>query len=223
MLLDRALRVVHANQAALDFFGTTRDRLKGADGVGALFGPAERGPADEVLTKVLAGTHWEGELPVAGRDEHAGRTHLFVTALYDDRARWTACCSSPRTPAAPAAARPAARRTAHPARPGHRRAAACDDVPAVTQIVIQHIADAAGATVASLSVPVDESTLRLVGLRGGRRCGHALADLPDAGTPPGTACCQRRAVVLSGRDDILGRYPDLETAPSGERSIVCLR
>lgn len=222
VLLDRALRVVHANQAALDFFGTTRDRLKGADGVGALFGPAERGPADEVLTKVLAGTHWEGELPVSGRDDHVGRTHLSVTALYDDNTVDGVLVLAEDAGSSRGRAQRLAERLTRLARVTAELLRA-DDLPAVTQIVIEHIADAAGATVASLSVPVDETTLRLVGLRGGRDgAARRWQTYPMQGTPAGDSVLSRRAVVLSGRDEIHRRYPGLETATSGDRSIVSL-
>jgi GAF domain-containing protein len=222
VLLDRARRVVHANQAALCFFGTTQDRLTGADGVAALFGPAEQGPADEVLTKVLGGTHWEGELPVSGRDEHIGRTHLSVTALYTDHAVDGVLVLAEDAASSRGRAQRLAERLTRLARVTAELLRA-DDVPAVTQIVIEHIADAAGATVASLSVPVDETTLRLVGLRGGRDgAAGRWRTYPMQGTPAGDSVLSRRAVVLSGRDEIHRRYPDLETATDGERSMVSL-
>ena len=222
VLLDRQRRVVHANQAALDFFGTTWDRLTGADGVTALFQPAEQGPAAEVLTKVLGGTHWEGELPVTGRDEHAGRTHLSATALYDDTTVDGVLLLAEDASSSRGRAQRLAERLTRLARVTAELLRA-DDVPAVTQIVIEHIADAAGATVASLSVPVDEATLRLVGLRGARDGAARRWDTYSMqGTPAGDSVLTRRALVLSGRDQIHCRYPDLETAAAGERSIVCL-
>lgn len=69
VLLDAERRVLHANPAALEFFATTRERLVGRSAAEALFEPSEQGPAEEVLTKVLAGTRWEGELPVTGRED----------------------------------------------------------------------------------------------------------------------------------------------------------
>ncbi len=195
MLLDRALRVVHANEAALDFFGTTRDRLAGADGPGALFGPAERGPADEVLAKVLAGTHWEGELPVSGRDEHVGRTHLSVTALFNEGAVDGVLVLAEDAGSSRGRAQRLAERLTRLARVTAELLRA-DDLPAVTQIVIEHIADAAGATVASLSVPVDETTLRLVGLRGAREgTARRWQTYPMAGHPRR----RQRAVASGGR------------------------
>ncbi len=222
VLLDHERRVLHANRAALDFFHTTSERLIGRSAVETLFEPAEQGPAEEVLAKVLAGSHWEGELPVAGRDEHAGRTHLSISALHlqgrvDGMLLLAEDASSSR-----GRAQRLAERLTRLARVTAELLTA-DDVSAVTEIVIEHIADAAGATVASLSVPVDESTLRLVGLRGGREgAATRWQTYPMAGTPAGDSLLSRRALVLSGRDAILGRYPDLETASDGERSIICL-
>ena len=43
-----------------------------------------------------------------------------------------------------------------------------DDATSVTTIVTRHMADAAGATVASLSVLVAEDRLKLLGIHGGR-------------------------------------------------------
>ena len=52
VLLDAERRVLHANQAALDFFATTREQLEGRSAAEALFEPAERGPAEEVLASL---------------------------------------------------------------------------------------------------------------------------------------------------------------------------
>jgi GAF domain-containing protein len=223
VLLDRAMRIVHANSAALDFFGATRDRLSvGADGVEELFEPSERGPAAEVLTKVLAGTHWQGELAVCGRDQRVARTHLSVTALYRDGTVDGVLVLAEDAGSSRGRAQRLAERLTRLARVTAELLRA-DDVLAVTQIVIEHIADAAGATVASLSVPVDETTLRLVGLRGGRDgAAQRWQTYPMQGTPAGDSVLSRQAVVLSGREEIHRRYPDLETATDGERSIVSL-
>ena len=44
----------------------------------------------------------------------------------------------------------------------------------------------------------------------------------SAGTPAGDCVTARRPLILIGRDEIRSRYPDLETAAEGERSMVCL-
>ena len=83
------------------------------------------------------------------------------------------------------------------------------DLATVTHVVIEHIADAAGATVASLSVLIDEDTLGLVGLRGGR---SGVADryrtYPLAGTPAGDA-------VGRGRPSRRGTGGDAAALPHG--------
>ena len=222
VLLDAERRVLHANPAALEFFATTRERLAGRSAAEALFEPSEQGPAEEVLTKVLAGTRWEGELPVTGREDHAGRTHLSITALHLQGHVDGALLLAEDAGSSRGRAQRLAERLTRLARVTAELLTA-DDVPAVTQIVIEHIADAAGATVASLSVPVDDTTLRLVGLRGGREgAATRWQTYPMAGTPAGDSVLTRRALVLSGREEIARRYPDMETASDGERSMVCL-
>ena len=65
--------------------------------------------------------------------------------------------------------------------------ATADSIDAVTEIVIDHAADAVGATVASLCLKLDDETLLLAGLRGGL-AGAATrwAKFPiDAPTPAG--------------------------------------
>ncbi len=98
-----------------------------------------------------------------------------------------------------------------------------DDVTTVTTIVTRHMADAAGATVASLSVLVTEDRLRLLGIHGGRAGVAARWETFDvAGTPAGDCVTARRPLILIGRDAIRSRYPHLESAADGERSVVCL-
>jgi GAF domain-containing protein len=99
------------------------------------------------------------------------------------------------------------------------------DVQAVTNIVVQHSANAAGATIASLTLR-DEGTdtLRLVGLRGGE-AGDAerFSSYPLAmRTPTSDAVRSGERLMLSGRQEILERYPDLPHVDRGERSIICL-
>jgi GAF domain-containing protein len=49
------------------------------------------------------------------------------------------------------------------------------------------------------------------------------ATFPLSGSTPAADCVRsRRPLLLDGRDQIRSRYPDLESAAEGERSIVCL-
>ncbi len=102
--------------------------------------------------------------------------------------------------------------------------AAAQDLQAVTDIVVHHMADVVGATVSSLSLVVAEDTLALMGLRGARPgAASKWATFPiSAATPASEAARTGRTIVLRGREAILRRYPDLELAAEGERSMVSL-
>ena len=99
-----------------------------------------------------------------------------------------------------------------------------EDVQTVTDIVISQAADAVGATVASLSMVLDDDTIGLVGLRGGKdgapdRWSTFSRHLP---TPAGDVVRSGELLVLTGREAIHAKYPDLERATEGERSMVGL-
>jgi serine phosphatase RsbU (regulator of sigma subunit) len=97
------------------------------------------------------------------------------------------------------------------------------DLAEATEIVTGHLADAAGATVASLSVMEEGNRLRLIGMRGGRVGAiDRWRTYSTVGTPAGDAVRAAAPLILTGRAEIRSRYPDLETAADGERSLVCL-
>ena len=98
------------------------------------------------------------------------------------------------------------------------------DIDAVTEIVIDHAADAVGATVASLCLKVDDETLVLAGLRGGVVGATARwSKFPiNAPTPAGDVMRSGRMVVLRGAEAISERYPQMEPATAGPRSMVGL-
>ena len=92
-----------------------------------------------------------------------------------------------------------------------------EDVQTVTDIVISQAADAVGATVASLSMVIDDDTIALVGMRGGKdgapdRWATFSRHLP---TPAGDVVRTGELLVLTGREAIQARYPDLETSDRG--------
>jgi serine phosphatase RsbU (regulator of sigma subunit)/anti-sigma regulatory factor (Ser/Thr protein kinase) len=97
------------------------------------------------------------------------------------------------------------------------------DVETVVAVVTEHMADAAGATVASLAL-LEGDVLRLVGLRGGvEDARERWATFPLAApTPLGDCVRSLRPLVMTGRDEVLRQYPGLELATEGERSLVCL-
>ena len=94
----------------------------------------------------------------------------------------------------------------------------------VTEHVTEHITDAAGATVGSLSLLVDDETLALVGIRGGREgVASRWATYPVSGnTPAADVVRSKQTLMLTGLAEIRARYPGLESAAVGERSLLCL-
>jgi GAF domain-containing protein len=97
-------------------------------------------------------------------------------------------------------------------------------IEAVTDVVTNHLTDASDAALGSLSLLVDDETLALVGIKGGREgVASRWATYPVAGnTPAAEAVRQGRPLVLVGREQIGRRYPDLEAAAEGDRSMICL-
>jgi hypothetical protein len=99
-----------------------------------------------------------------------------------------------------------------------------EDVETVTKVVVSQAADAVGSTVASLSLLADEETLELVGLRGAREGiaeRWATYSIHDA-TPASDVARTGELLLLSGCEAIEARYPLLEGAVSGQRSILGL-
>lgn len=94
----------------------------------------------------------------------------------------------------------------------------------VTEHVTTHITDAAGATVGSISLLVDDETLALVGIRGARAgVTSRWATYPVSGnTPAAEAVRTGQTVMLSDRAEIERRFPGLESAAVGDRSMLCL-
>jgi GAF domain-containing protein len=102
--------------------------------------------------------------------------------------------------------------------------AVAEDLDTVTKVVIGEAADAVGATVGSLSLLVGPDTLSLAGLRGGREgaAGRWTRYSVHDPTPAGDVVRSGETLVLIGRDEIAERYPHLERAAEGERSMIAL-
>jgi GAF domain-containing protein len=217
-------RVEVATAPARDLLAGLVD-LDGAPRLGDLFVPAERGAVEEVLRQVLAGTAWRGELALLATDA----VSRVVSASFEPVRE--------RATDGPASGALVVLEDVHGSRGRARRLAerltrlariisellAATDVESITSIFTGHMADAAGATVASLSLLEQPDRLTLVGIRGGRDgVASRWRTYPLTGTPAGDCVRSRGPVVLEGRERIRERYPDLETAADGERSIVCL-
>lgn len=101
---------------------------------------------------------------------------------------------------------------------------AAESREAVAKVVTEHLTDAAEADIGSLSLLLDEDTLELIGIRGVRDGVAAeWATYPLSGNNPAADACRNRAVVLAaGLEDIQARYPELEMAAPGERTLLSL-
>ncbi len=102
--------------------------------------------------------------------------------------------------------------------------AVAEDLETVTEVVTSEAAHAVGATVGSLSLLADPETLVLAGLHGGQKGAAARWTRYSVhdNTPAGDVARSGEPLVLVGRAAIQGRYPDLERAAEGERSMVVL-
>ena len=221
-MLDPERRIVLANSAAAELLGVAEGDLPGTQLVPRLFAEPEQGAADEVLDRVFDGESWQGELLVRHRDGAPRAASISVGPL-PDRDHTSGALLVVED--AGRSRRRAQRLTDRLTRLARVTAELlrADDVSTVTTIVTRHMANAAGATVASLSVLVAEDRLRLLGIHGGRAGVAARWETyAVAGTPAGDCVTTRQPLILIGRDAISSRYPGLESAAEGERSVVCL-
>lgn len=95
---------------------------------------------------------------------------------------------------------------------------------AVAKVVTEHLTDAAEADIGSLSVVLDPETLELVGIRGvGEGVAAQWATFSIEGNNPAAEACRTRDTVLAvGLEEIHRRYPGLEMAIEGERTLLSL-
>jgi PAS domain S-box-containing protein len=220
--LDADGCLVDVNLAAARLLGLEPDTARGRQFAEVAFLEADRGGFREVLRLVLGGVSWNGELrlaigltstpaqlqvvPVAEAGTLRGAVMVVDAVGVTDVE--TVHLSERLTRLAGVAAELQSTR----------------DLENLTNVVISHMADAAGATTASLNVLVDDDTLAMVGLRGGPPgAGSRWATFPvDDSTPAGHVVRTRKPLLLSGRAAIEERYPGLALGAEGERSLLCL-
>ena len=215
--------IVYANQAARRLYARAGRALEGSDLLG-LFEESERVALAQVVRQVLAGSPWTGRLEVARADSSRHGADVRCAPLFRDDGvvglLWVIEDSGSDRGEGRAARRLSERLT-RLARVTAELVMA-DTVEAVTKIVTSHIADAVGATVATLMLREGEDTVRLVGLRGGRE-GEAQQwerFSIDTPTPVSDVIRTGERLIVTGEAAIAERYPNLETR--GERSIICL-
>jgi serine phosphatase RsbU (regulator of sigma subunit) len=223
LLLDADGRALHVNDAARAFLGEPAGDLTGRPLADALFDAAGGSAFRDVLSVVSGGGSWAGELTIT---PHHGLPHqamFSVRPVRDGEDVVGGLVLVSGVASEDAAQATLSERLTRLARVASELVLA-DSVEMVTKIVVQHMADAAGATVASLSLLVDPDTLALVGVRGGREGvqGRWATYSVHDHTPAGEAVREGRMVILNGEAQIAARYPDLERAAEGDRAIACL-
>jgi PAS domain S-box-containing protein len=226
LVADADGRLTCVNAAAQRLLGLRPEALQGHLGVESVFTPDDQGAFREAAELVLGGVPWLGELDVVQADGSAVRTEVSCAPIRHSGATTGLVCALNELGGARSrvhVAQRLAERIAGLARVAAELAVA-DDLDTVTKVVISEAAEAVGATVGSLSLLVDDDTLALAGLRGGREGAAArwTRYSVDSHTPAGDVARSGESLVLVGRDTIHERYPDLERAADGERSMVVL-
>jgi serine phosphatase RsbU (regulator of sigma subunit) len=95
---------------------------------------------------------------------------------------------------------------------------------AVTKVVVEHSAEAVGATIASLNLRGDRETVHLLGLRGGLEgAAEAWATYPLCSANPAADVIRSgQRLMLVGGDAIARAYPSTPAVHRGDRSLLVL-
>ncbi len=220
--LDTDGQIVDVNVAAARLLGLDATAARGRRFDEVAMEPCDRGGFGEVFRLVLGGARWAGELRLAVSSGPAP-ARLQVVPVEERGVLRGAVLVVDAVGATDV-------ETAHLSERLTRLAGVAAELQStrnletLTNVVISHMADAAGATTASLSVLVDDDTLAMVGIRGGAPgAASRWATYPvDDSTPAGHVMRTREPLLLSGRAAIEERYPSLELGADGDRSLLCL-
>ncbi len=226
LVTDREGLVIFANTAARRLHqlpGEDEPRVRLAT---VLLPEAEADLFVEISRSVLAGGQWRGRLDVREIDGSVRPADVTCTPLRRQEVIEGLVCIVDDAASRRGQGRRTRRLEDRLTRLARVAAAlgSAEDVETVTQVVVAQAADAVGATVASLSVVVDDDTLALVGLRGGLKGAArrwATFSMHDQ-VPASDAVRSGQLLIIAGADEIAARYPNLESAADGERTIVCL-
>jgi PAS domain S-box-containing protein len=226
VVADGAGLITFVNTAAEQLLGLRGEAMRGRPIAEAVFSGDDQDPFREAAAQVLEGVPWMGELDVVRADGSTTRTEVSCAPVRSDGARTGLVCVLNELSGARSRvhiARRLADRITGLARVAAELATA-EDLDTVTKVVIGEAADAVGATVGSLSLLVGPDTLSLAGLRGGREgaAGRWTRYSVHDPTPAGDVARSGETMVLLGREAIAERYPELERAAEGERSMIAL-
>ena len=99
-----------------------------------------------------------------------------------------------------------------------------EDVETIAEIVVTHAADALGSPLASLSLLVDDDTLRVVRMHGAsEQSRRRWQTYPVAAELPGSEAVRtNRPVIVHSLEDMEKRFPLLKGQAPADRSLVCI-
>ncbi len=211
----------------LDLNGSARRLLQaavpggelGSQSFEAALAPASRPVFGRVLARAAEGERWGGSLRLRrGSGEHLVRARVSPVRA-DGVFVGTLLTLDNSTDADPSHL---VERMTRLARAG-AELQSTDDLERLTEIIVTQLADAAGATSASVSLRVDDDRLAMVGLRGGSsETSHRWAAFPSAGTPAGDALEAREPLFFADRQAFLARYPALTQDVRDAGSVLIL-
>lgn len=223
---DVAGQIIFANTTARRRYRFLKEDFTRVTLVDALFQEDDHAAVFDVQRRALAGQPWSGRLDVLCVDGSVNAAEVSCSPLRRDQAVLGMICLVEDAGGGHGRARVARRlgdRLARLARVAAELGRA-EDVETVTKVVITQAADAVGSTVASLSLLAGEDTLELAGLRGapeGIAERWATYSIHDR-TPASDVARTGEVLLLNGLEAIQARYPDLESAAIGQRSILGL-
>ncbi len=220
--IDGKGRIMHANPSGLRAYPVLRDRGGNPAVQDLVISPEDRDGFGELLDQVLAGQTWRGPLRVLDASGRPRAAQLSCAPLcHGEEIVGALCIVDDRSVDLATRGRVDDRLT-RLARVAAELGAASDRTT-LTETLTRNAADAVGATVASLAL-LEDDWLVLSGLRGGRpgASDRWSAWSIDEDNPASEAARTGQAVLLTGREAIATRYPDLERAAEGERSMACL-
>jgi PAS domain S-box-containing protein len=218
-------RIFYWNAAAEQLYGYGRDQMLGANVAELLVGLDDRDAGAQIMERVLAGETWSGEFQVRTAGGGTRAVRITDSPLINDGAVVGVIGVAEDLTDGRVARRDADLLATRLTRLALVTAelTAADTVEEVTDIVVAQAADAVGADVASM-VLLEGDVLRLIGVRGvNQKVQNRWSQFPaDTRVPIAAAATTGQRIVVTGRDNLLAAYPDVELEPDEERSSVAL-
>lgn len=220
LVVDVRGRIVHANAIADHLYSGPDGKLAGRDLIVSLVQQDDQVAVAAAVSQVLDGASCKVHLDLSRGDRSRHKAEVRCSPLWRDGTvvgmLWL--CEG-------AASEPGVdlllQRLTRLARVSAELSRA-ESVETVSKIVTLHSADAVAATTASLTLREGDDMLRLVALHGGKE-GDAQKWATfslHARTPLSDAVSTGKRIVATGKAEIAKRYPDLQDAARGERSLV---